>query len=202
MKKRLLSIAAILLLLAGLLPAVGVAEMGLIGPQYVNTANGKGLYMRSGPSKNYEIITTIPFGAEVDSYQYYNGTWGYVTYRGLSGYCMSRYFSSYRPERPTPTPTHQGGGGGGTANLFNGFTKTNYYAAVRPSTPSGYVNLRWAPSKSQAIEGTYYAGQTLLVLAQNNQWAQVYDESTQTCGFMMLSFLNATGVGSVGAAES
>lgn len=69
MKKRLLAVAAILLLLAGLIPVTaGVAELGLIGPQYVNTANGKGLYMRTGPSKNYEIITTIPFGAQVDSY--------------------------------------------------------------------------------------------------------------------------------------
>ena len=196
MKKRLLSIVAILLLLAGLLPvSAGVAELGLIGPQYVNTANGKGLYMRTGPSKNYDIITSIPFGAQVDSYEYYDGTWGYVTYRGYSGYCMARYFSSYKPDKPVPTPTHSGGGTS-TGNLYNGFAKTSYYASVRPSTPSGYVNMRWAPSKNQAIEGTYYSGQTLLVLAQNGEWAQVYDESTKTSGFMMLAFLTATGVGS------
>lgn len=115
-----------------------------------------------------------------------------MTYRGLSGFCMSRYFSSYKPEKPSPRPTSAPVPSG---NMFNGFAKTNYIASVRPSTPSGYVNMRWAPSKNQAIEGTYYAGQTLLVIAQNGTWAQVYDESTRTSGFMMLAFLSATGVG-------
>lgn len=189
MRKRMISILALVLLLTSLLPVVGASA--LIGPQYVNTSNGKGVNLRVGPSKGDEILTTIPFGAMVDSYTYYNNSWGFVSYHGYYGYAMSRYFSSTKPtSKPNPSPS-----GGGTGNLYKGFTKTDYYAVVRPSTPSGYVNLRWAPSKSQAIEGTYYAGYTLHVIAQNKTWAQVIDEATGTCGFMMLSFLNTTGVG-------
>lgn len=195
MFKRILPILMVALLLVGMLPVVGASA--LIGPQYVDTANGKGLYMRTGPSKDYDIITTIPFGAMVDSYEYYDGTWGYVSYNGYYGYCMSRYFSSTPPShKPTPTHTPSGGGGSTSANMFNGFYKVDYYATVRPSTPTGYVNLRWAPSKSQPIQTTYYGGYTLRVIEQNGTWAQVYDEATQTSGYMMLSFLSATGVGS------
>ena len=70
---------------------------------------------------------------------------------------------------------------------------------VQPSTPSGFVNLRWAPSKKMAIQSTYYAGYTLRVLAEDGVWAQVLDESSGTCGFMMLSFLNDAGDGSTGS---
>ena len=188
MKKRLISIITLVLLLATLLPIVSAGAM--IGPQYVSTSNGKGLYMRTGPSKNDAIIVTIPYGAQVDSYDYYNNTWAYVSYRGNYGYCMSRYFSSTKPgTKPS------GGGGETTTDIYKGFSKVNYYVTVRPSTPSGYVNLRWAPTKAHGIQSTYYAGYQLQVISQNGTWAQVYDEATSTCGFIMRSFLSETGVG-------
>lgn len=186
MTKRILVI--IMALVLGLTPLVSASAM--IGPQYVNTANGKGLYMRTGPSKDYDIIITIPFGAQVDSYEYYNNSWGYVSYRGYYGYCMSRYFSSYQPTKPTPAARPAANPSGATGKLYDGFYKVDYYAAVRPSTPSGYVNMRWAPSKDQAIQSTYYAGYSLHVLEQNDTWAQVYDDATGTSGFIMLAFLN------------
>ena len=68
-----------------------------------------------------------------------------------------------------------------------------YTAAVCPSTPTGFVNLRWAPSKNASIEGVRHSGDTLTVLAENTYWAQVYDEETNTCGFMLKSFLKRIG---------
>lgn len=193
MTKRAISILALVMVLATLLPITGATA--LIGPQYVNTANGKGVHLRSGPSKNDPILMTIPYGARVDSYEYYNNSWGYVSYKGSYGYAMSRYFSSTKPSAPAPQPTSKPV----STNIFSRFEKTSYYVTVRPSTPSGYVNLRWAPSKSYSIQGTYYAGSVLHVIAQNNTWAQVYDESTDTCGFMMRSFLTVTAYGGDGA---
>lgn len=194
MKKRALSVLILVLLLASMLPLVSASA--LIGPQYVSTDNGKGLYLRSGPTKDYDILTTIPYAARVDSCEYYNSAWSHVTYNGYDGYCMSRYLSSTKPStKPTPS--------GDTTVSYKNFSKANYYVTVRPSTPSGFVNLRWAPSKKTDVQSTYYAGYTLRVLAQDGTWAQVLDEENGTCGFMMRSFLSETGVGaSAGSAES
>ena len=66
----------------------------------------------------------------------------------------------------------------------------HYVAYVNPSTPSGYVNMRWMPSKTAAVEAVYHAGDTLLVLAETRSWCQVYDEEQGVCGFMMRNFLS------------
>lgn len=188
MKKRLLAFLTVVLLLGSMLPVISASA--LIGPQYVSTSNGKGVHLRTGPSKNDKIITTIPYGAQVNSYEYYNNSWAYVTYNGYEGFSMSRYFSSTKPSpKPSPTKTPA------NTNMFKNFTKTDYYVTVRPSTPASFVNMRWAPSKTQSIIGTYYAGYTLHVISENGTWAQVYDDATETCGFMMRSFLTVTAVG-------
>ena len=66
---------------------------------------------------------------------------------------------------------------------------------MRPSNPSGYVNMRWAPSKSTSVHEVYYAGETLQVIADNGTWCQVYDTSRNICGFMMKQFLTILSVG-------
>ena len=191
MNKRVLSVLLLLLLLATMVPVISASA--LIGPQYISTSNGKGVYLRSGPSKDDSILTTIPYGAKVDSCEYYDSAWSAVSYKGNYGYCMTRYLSSTKPSsKPSPTPTPSSGGSG--LSLRN-FTDVNYYASVRPSTPSGFVNLRWAPSKSVDIRSTYYAGYSLRVLAQDDTWAQVLDETNGICGFMMRSYLSDSGDG-------
>ena len=64
-----------------------------------------------------------------------------------------------------------------------------YNACVRPSTPTGFVHMRWAPSKDQPIFQDFYAGEALQVLYANNSWCQVYDPHTHTFGYMMKQFL-------------
>ncbi|MFH1513818.1 MAG: SH3 domain-containing protein, partial [Bacillota bacterium] len=125
--------------------------------------------------------------------EYYDAAWSYITYNDHVGYCMSRYLSSTKPsDKPTPAPTPSPSG---TGISYKNFVRANYYVSVRPSTPSGFVNLRWAPSKSADVYTIYYAGTTLRVLSQESAWAQVYDEATGTCGFMMRSFLSNAGDG-------
>lgn len=195
MKNRILIALILVMLLVSMLPIMGASA--LIGPQYISTSNGKGLYMRSGPSKDFSVVTTIPYGAMMDSTDYYDSAWSYVTYNGYAGYVMTRYLSSTPPtSKPSPTPTPAPSPSGGIS--YKSFVKADYYVTVRPSTPSGFVNLRWAPSKSVDVYTIYYAGATLRVLSQNNTWAQVLEESTGTCGFMMRDFLSETGVGSGG----
>ena len=84
----------------------------------------------------------------------------------------------------TATPTQ-------SSSLYDNFSRCDYSATVRPSSPGGYVHLRWAPSKKQPVQQDYYNGSTLHVIAQNGVWCQVYDEDDQVAGFMMAEFLVA-----------
>ena len=192
MKKRVIAALILAMLLVSMLPIISASA--LIGPQYVSTSNGKGLHLRTGPSKDFDIITTIPYGAMMGSTDYYDAAWSYVTYNGYAGYVMTRYLSSTKPtSKPSPTATPSPSSSGIS---YKNFEQVDYYVTVRPSHASGFVNLRWAPSKSVAVHNIYYAGSLLRVLAQNNTWAQVLDESTGICGFMMRNFLTDAGDGS------
>ena len=76
-------------------------------------------------------------------------------------------------------------------DMFANFTPCYYAAAVRPSSPGGFVHMRWAPSKMQPIQTDYYNGDVLLVIAENGEWSQVYDEQTHAGGFMMTAYLES-----------
>ena len=104
---------------------------------------------------------------------------------------MVRYLSDVKPgvnPSVTPVPAVQ-------QNLYANFSPANYWVLVNPSVPTGFVNLRWAPSKTAKIRATRYNGDTLRVIAENKTWAQVMDDTTGECGFMMKRFLEKVEVG-------
>lgn len=216
MKKRTFLVA--LCLVVALLPLTAMAET-----MYVVTSNGGGVNLREGPSTDDAVLVTVPYGAAVDVINTLVGSsWVNVNYNGYFGYIMWRYLSEYPPSpdpiptfvpaptarpthRPTarPNPTHasdslekilQG--------LYAGFVTTSYTAVVVPSTPTTYVNLRWAPSKSAPVRNQYWAGATLQVLSENGTWAEVYDALNGIHGFMMSSFLKPDAVGIIGGSDS
>ena len=154
---------------------------------YVNTANKKSLNMRSSTDLGNNILTSIPNGAAVVVYEFLNNnTWAHIGYGGRDGYVMTRYLSLTPPSTQPST----------TESLsFKDFKSTYYLASVKPSTPSGYVNMRWAPSKSTAVHDIYYSGSTLQVIAESKTWCQVYDTQKNICGFMMKEFLVPLSVG-------
>ena len=55
--------------------------------------DGEPLNMRSGPSKDYDLITTVPDGASVEVWGYSDKTsdWIYVRYNGTYGWVLSKY---------------------------------------------------------------------------------------------------------------
>ena len=154
---------------------------------YVNTANKKSLNMRSSTDLGNNILTSIPNGVAVVVYEFLNSnTWAHIGYGGRDGYVMTRYLSLTPPSTQPST----------TESLsFKDFKSTYYLASVKPSTPSGYVNMRWAPSKSTAVHDIYYSGSTLQVIAESKTWCQVYDTQKNICGFMMKEFLVPLSVG-------
>ncbi len=181
MKKRAMAALFALVLMVGLVLSPGASASTTM---YVYTSNGKSLNLRDYPSTDGNVIATIPFGAKVTvDTGFVGSSWSSVQYKGYSGYCMSRYLTDNKPS-PGPTPT-----AAPSSTMYDHFKDCYYTASVRPSSPGGFVHLRWAPSKQQPIRTDYYNGSELLVIAQDGTWCQVYDTSTNVAGFMMASFL-------------
>ena len=191
--------AALLLMLVMIL----LSATALAGTMYVNRANQKSIKLYNGMD---EVICKIPYRAAVETHSRskidnermevgYNGHWGWV---------YSRYLSSTKPPKVSDSSSKNDSSSkknnssknssSSTAavntNVFSGMKSVERYAVVvRPSTPTTYVNLRWAPSKQAKIRTTRYNGDMLYVIAENKSWAQVMDESTGECGFMLKNFL-------------
>ena len=186
MKNRLLIATIALVLVLSLLPAVNAFASSTM---YVYTSNGKSLNMRDYPSMDGTVIGTIPFAAKVTVDEDFVGSsWVHVYYKNNDGYCLSRYLVTYNPgPKPqptkTPSPTQNGG-------LYDNFASCYYTAYVRPSSPGGFVHVRWAPSKNQPVQRDYYNGSELVVIAQDGTWCQVYDEVNEASGFIMAAFLS------------
>lgn len=190
MKRKWLSLIALVMVAVLFTPVIALGGTNIF---YVDTANKKSLNMRSDCTMGDNIIANIPYRAEVTVYEFLAGdAWARVEYNGRMGFVMTRYLSGTRPAA-------SGGSGSGSSSSttisYAGFTPAYYTASVRPSNPSGYVNMRWAPSKSTAVQQIYYAGETLQVIADNGTWCQVYDTSRNICGFMMKQFLTILSVG-------
>ena len=65
---------------------------------------------------------------------------------------------------------------------------TPFVIIVRPSRSSGWVNMRWAPSKDVEVLSTYRSGAKLTVIAESQSWYQVADPDTEATGFIMKAY--------------
>ena len=66
---------------------------------------------------------------------------------------------------------------------------TPYTITVRPTRASGWVYMRWLPSRNAAQAATYGANQQLTVLAELKDWYQVQDPATGRVGFIYKSYI-------------
>ncbi len=64
----------------------------------------------------------------------------------------------------------------------------SFVIVVRPTRASGWVNMRWAPSKDAEIIANYRSGAKLTVIAETQSWYQVIDPDTDATGFMMKTY--------------
>ena len=190
---------SVLLIAAVLL--VATMSAAFAATMYVDTANHKTLNLRS--HDNDKVIAQIPYRAAVEVHSFFQSdTCAYVTYNGQFGWVYTRYLSWNRPAKSSATANIAKNTAKNTAstvkntastagtNVFSGIKKvTAYDAVVQPGTPTGYVNLRWAPSKQAAIHGVRYLGNSVRVIAENKYWAQVIDNKSGECGYMLKKFL-------------
>lgn len=200
-KRKTLRILAALML-AVMLPTLAAAET-----KWIETPNGKGANMRSGPSEEFDRITVVPYACAVDVvYDILGSSYAHCFYNGVEGYIYADYLADYEPEviepgsyqtpwpvAPTVSPTRRPSGGGQAKETYGTFEAKLYMASVTPSKSGSFVNMRWAPSDSAEICAQYYNGAALLVIAENGTWSQVLDLDAMRCGFMMSRFLQYSG---------
>lgn len=222
MKKSYLLVTACLMLALALSPMTALAET-----MYVDTSNGGAVNMREGPSTDDNVVTSVGYGEPVEVLEWLlGGPWVHVNYNGYYGYIMARYLSQNPPgpmpgplpwptmnpvpaptvrptARPNPNPKPSNNTLEKTlSDMFAAFHTVQYQAVVVPSTPTTYVNMRWAPSKSAPVRSQYWAGTILEVLTENGTWSEVRDPNTGFHGFLMTNFLSPAGEGAVGGSDS
>ena len=207
MKKRLIALLMVLVLAAGLIPAALAEDdtpMASEGYYYVYTENGKGLNVRSTPGG--DVVGSLKYGTKIYCYYrdggngwalidyYYNNPgYGYGTY---AAYISSRYLRKNKP------PARNSGSSSSSSSSasadvaaeidaeFKSAKKvTPFVVTVRPTRASGWVNLRWAPSKSAQLMATYKQNEKLLVIKETNNWYQVEDQDTGDVGFINKQFV-------------
>ena len=129
---------------------------------YVSNPNGSGVNMRTGPSTNYPVITTLSNGTQVYVLTADAGLgWTQVSYGSSEGW-MATYLLSSQPGAVT-------GGGGSTA--FTGSRSLN--GETRTITGQG-VNLRTGPGTGYGVLTVMPAGAQVAVYDYGNGWAHVY----------------------------
>ena len=207
MKKRLIALLTVLVLAVSVMIPAAFAEddtpSNTAGYYYVYTENGKGLNVRA--TAGGEIVGSLKYGTRIYCYYRDGGNgWALIDYSynmpgvGYGTYACfvsSRYLrKSKPPARPGSDSSAQSAAATDTATEINAEFRSAknvnpFSVTVRPSRASGWVNLRWAPSKSAEIMATYKANQKLLVIKELNNWYQVEDQDTGDVGFISKQFV-------------
>ena len=175
------------------------------GYYYVYTENGKGLNVRETPGGR--TVGSLKYGTRIYcyyrdggngwaliDYTYNNPTYGYGTY---AAYISSRYLRKTKPEPysgGSSSSSKSSSSATDTASEINAEFRsakkvTPFIVTVRPTRASGWVNMRWAPSKSAEVLATYKQNEKLLVIKETNNWYQVEDQDTGDVGFISKQFV-------------
>lgn len=201
MKKRIISLFFVLALFCAMLPATSQAvNSGTTA--WVATSNRGALNVRSSCSTSENnIIDSLSWGTQVTFLSYSSGNaWMYVQFTKSNyvgfGYVMSKYISFTNPGvKPTVQPTTQPSPAAPQLDFSQFRSVTPYGVYANPSRPTGWVNLRWAPSTDVDVIERCYQYRQLIVIAQNNTWAQVYDPDSGVVGFISRAYIKDLGYG-------
>ena len=192
MCKKILTMTVLAIMLLGvLLPAVSFASETM----YIYTENGKTLNMRYEPQTGDNVFITLPYGRKVTVAYHLGNGWSAISWDGEIYYVQTRYLVYNKPgPKPTPAPK-KGGDGSTTIAELNSIFKTYklvsnpYSITVRPTRASGWVNLRFAPTKQSQLMATYRSNEKLLVIAELKDWYQVEDPDTGAVGYLSTKFV-------------
>ena len=204
-KKALILALALMLCLTAF--AVTAGAEGEI--MYVKTGDGGPVNVRSGPGKNYDAIGKLNYGDSVFVDWSYAGNdgWSRVVWGSYGdAYIMSRFLVSYEPDpynpqpAPQPQPSPSGEDTETDIRAYKSVKKLNtivqnakfvepYEITVTPTRASGWIYVRWFPSRDSKEIGTYADGKVLRVIAELKDWYQVEDPDNGRTGFIYKSYL-------------
>ena len=214
MIKRAVTLVLTLALVLCAFPVLASDGTDSVTVMYVYTDNGKGLNVRSMPYVGDNIVGLAPFGTRIQVKRFLENGWACIIWsRGTEAYVQSRYLQWENPAAPvysptpavTAAPTAAPYISNNTAASTSPYTYTDtlavlnaefrtarlvtpYTVVVRPARASGWVNMRWAPSKDTEVLSTYRSGARLTVLAETQSWYQVADPDTEATGFIMKAY--------------
>lgn len=132
---------------------------------YVVSGNGKTVVLRSGPSKQYDVLASYKVGQKVTVISY-GSTWCQVNINGLDGYMMTEFLSTVKPE---------------------GTTSSGTYSAYVTSSNGKGVRMRMGAGKLFPTVATYSVGTKATVLEYGEEWCKIRIGSNT--GYMMTQFL-------------
>lgn len=205
MNKRVFTLIIAIVMAALMVFTVAAAEddtpSDSAGYYYVYTENGKGLNVRATPGG--EIVGSLKYGTKIYCYYKDGGNgWALIDYiynmpgvgKGTYAcFISSRYLRKSKP----PAKPESSSSSSASADLnteinaeFRSAKKVDPFSVtVRPSRASGWVNMRWAPSKQAEIMATYKANEKLLVIQETTNWYQVEDQDTGDVGFISKQYV-------------
>ncbi len=168
---------------------------------YVYTKNGKVLKVRSSMSAKDDsnVIGALSYGTKVFTYGTQDG-WALIDYGNQAGYIMYRFLSKEKPAPYQPSDSQEKKSSEAstkdatTVNQMNTLAAsaksvTPYTVTVRPTRASGWVHMRWFPSKNAKELDSFRANYQLTVIAELKDWYQVTDPATGKVGFIYKSYV-------------
>ena len=199
--KKLIGLMLAVMMLAALASTAMAEDQGT--EMYVYTRNGLPLLVRSSMSTKDDsnVVGSLPYGAKVFTYGSPASGWVMIDYGGGSStgmhFVMSRFLVKYKPAPFDPNSSPDSGSfdtrAATTVEQINRLLAsakqvTPYTVTVRPTRSSGWVYLRWIPSRNSTQIATYSANQQLTVIAELKDWYQVED-SNGRIGFVYKSYI-------------
>ena len=202
--KKLIGLLLAMALLAALAMPAMAEDQGK--DMYVYTQNGKDLLVRSSMSTTEDnVVGSLPFGAKVITYGSPQPGWTVIDYGNgsFSAYVMSRFLVKSKPTAGKPSDSKSSSGtdsknfdttSATTVEQINTLLASvkvvePYSVTVRPVRASGWVYMRWIPSRYGKQIATYGANQQLTVIAELKDWYQVQDPATGRVGFVYKSYI-------------
>lgn len=135
---------------------------------YVTSTNGLGVNMRTGASKSYRVIASLPVGTQVTVLRH-NATWDYIRFGTTDGYMMNTFLTTI-----PPTATNAPSSG-------------SYYATVYTAANTYPVRMRAGAGTNFSVLTSVAQGTKVQVISESNGWC--YINYNGTTGYMMKSFL-------------
>ena len=196
--KKIISILCLAVMVLGILiPAMSLADENTA---WVKTGNGKNLNVRAQPSKNAEIIKTLPYGTQLIVHQYSGNGWALVEPADWSmsnpGWVSTSFLVYSNPgayqkkeaEKKETEKKEEPADLNATLNSVTGkikYLEEPYEAIIKTSRPTNFVHLRWYPDTNAHYIEKYLCDTEILVLAESSKWAQIQIVEDGYVGFIL-----------------